>query len=46
MGGFLIETGDRKIVVDLGFGDRTTPIPLIDGVFRGDGLLQNLATSP
>ncbi len=45
MGGFLVETGDRKIVVDLGFGDRTISIPQIDGVFRGGGLLQNLERS-
>jgi glyoxylase-like metal-dependent hydrolase (beta-lactamase superfamily II) len=45
LGGFLVETGDRKIVVDLGFGDRTTPFPLIDGVYRGGELLQNLERS-
>jgi glyoxylase-like metal-dependent hydrolase (beta-lactamase superfamily II) len=45
MGGFLVETGDRKILVDLGFGDRTVPFPVIDGVFRGGGLLANLEES-
>jgi glyoxylase-like metal-dependent hydrolase (beta-lactamase superfamily II) len=27
LGGFLIETGDRKVVVDLGFGDQTADFP-------------------
>jgi glyoxylase-like metal-dependent hydrolase (beta-lactamase superfamily II) len=45
LGGFLVETGDRKIVVDIGFGDRTTTFPQIDGVYRGGELLQNLERS-
>jgi glyoxylase-like metal-dependent hydrolase (beta-lactamase superfamily II) len=42
LGGFLVETGDQKIVVDLGFGDMTVPFPPVGGVFRGGKLLSSL----
>ncbi|HEV7471000.1 MAG: N-acyl homoserine lactonase [Pseudonocardia sp.] len=42
LGGFLVETGDQKIVVDLGFGDMTVPFPPVGGVFRGGQLLSSL----
>lgn len=42
LGGFLIESGDRKIVVDLGFGDITVPFEPIQGLFRGGRLLASL----
>lgn len=42
LGGFLIETGDRKVVVDLGFGDMTVPFPPVSGEFRGGKLLSSL----
>jgi glyoxylase-like metal-dependent hydrolase (beta-lactamase superfamily II) len=42
LGGFLVETGDQKIVVDLGFGDMTVPFPPVGGVFRGGRLLSSL----
>jgi glyoxylase-like metal-dependent hydrolase (beta-lactamase superfamily II) len=40
--GFLVETGDQKIVVDLGFGDMTVPFAPVGGVFRGGQLLSSL----
>lgn len=42
LGGFLIETGDQKVIVDLGFGDLTVPFDAVDGVFRGGKLLSSL----
>lgn len=42
VGGFLVETGDRKIVVDTGFGDMVVPFPPVDGVFRGGRFLDSL----
>jgi glyoxylase-like metal-dependent hydrolase (beta-lactamase superfamily II) len=42
LGGFLVETGDQKIVVDLGFGDMTVPFAPVGGVFRGGQLLSSL----
>ena len=42
LGGFLIETGDRRVVVDLGFGDMTVPFPPVNGEFRGGKLLTSL----
>lgn len=42
LGGFLIETADQKVVVDLGFGDMTVPFPPVDGEFRGGKLLSSL----
>ncbi|WP_214367264.1 MBL fold metallo-hydrolase [Pseudonocardia sp. H11422] len=42
LGGFLVETGDKKIVVDLGFGDMTVPFDPVDGEFRGGKLLSSL----
>ena len=42
LGGFLVETGDQKVVVDLGFGDMTVPFDPVDGVFRGGELLSSL----
>ncbi|MEU7811167.1 MBL fold metallo-hydrolase [Pseudonocardia sp. NPDC049154] len=42
LGGFLIETGDEKIVVDLGFGDMTVPFEPVGGEFRGGRLLSSL----
>ena len=41
IGGFLIETGDRKVVVDLGFGDAVVPFPGV-GTFRGGRFLDSL----
>jgi hypothetical protein len=35
IGGFLVETGDQKVLVDLGFGDMVVPFAPVDGVFRG-----------
>ncbi|MDT7704752.1 MAG: hypothetical protein QOG20_359 [Pseudonocardiales bacterium] len=42
LGGFLVEAGDQKVVVDLGFGDMVVPFPPVDGVFRGGKLLSSL----
>ncbi|MHA6792061.1 MBL fold metallo-hydrolase [Pseudonocardia bannensis] len=42
LGGFLVETGDKKIVVDLGFGDMTVPFDPVGGVFTGGKLLSSL----
>ncbi|MBB1152151.1 MBL fold metallo-hydrolase [Amycolatopsis dendrobii] len=42
LGTFLIRTGDRKILVDLGFGDRTVAFPAADGEFRSGRLLTSL----
>ncbi|MFE3171959.1 MBL fold metallo-hydrolase [Amycolatopsis sp. NPDC059090] len=42
LGTFLIRTGDRKILVDLGFGDHTVDFPAADGVFRSGRLLTSL----
>jgi glyoxylase-like metal-dependent hydrolase (beta-lactamase superfamily II) len=42
LGGFLIETGDQKIVVDLGFGDATFEIP-DSAVFSGGRFLESLS---
>ncbi|WP_409180760.1 MBL fold metallo-hydrolase [Amycolatopsis sp. VS8301801F10] len=42
LGSFLIRTGDRKILVDLGFGDRTVAFPAADGEFRSGRLLTSL----
>ena len=41
IGGFLIETGDRKVVVDLGFGDKVLPFPGV-ATFSGGRLLDSL----
>lgn len=41
LGGFLIETGDRKLVVDLGFGDQTFEAPDFAKA-RGGQLLDSL----
>lgn len=41
IGAFLIETGDRKVVVDLGFGDAEVPFPGV-GVFKGGRLMDSL----
>lgn len=37
-----METGDQKIVVDLGFGDMTVPFEPVGGEFRGGKLLTSL----
>lgn len=42
IGGFLVETGDRKVLVDTGFGDMTVPFPPVDGVFQGGRFLDSL----
>jgi glyoxylase-like metal-dependent hydrolase (beta-lactamase superfamily II) len=42
LGGFLVETGDRKIVVDLGFGENHVEIPDF-AVFDGGRFLDSLA---
>jgi glyoxylase-like metal-dependent hydrolase (beta-lactamase superfamily II) len=42
LGGFLIETGDRKILVDLAFGDMTVQFPPVQAEFRGGKLLASL----
>lgn len=42
LGGFLVETGEQKVIVDLGFGDATVPIPPMDGVYRGGRFLDSL----
>lgn len=42
LGTFLIRTGDRKILVDLGFGDHTVAFPAADGEFRSGRLLTSL----
>jgi glyoxylase-like metal-dependent hydrolase (beta-lactamase superfamily II) len=42
IGSFLVETGDRKVLVDLGFGDFEVPFPPVDAVFRGGRLLDSL----
>ncbi|MBW0088018.1 MBL fold metallo-hydrolase [Pseudonocardia sp. KRD-184] len=42
LGGFLVESGGKKIIVDLGFGDMTVPFPPVDGEFRGGKLLTSL----
>ncbi|GAA1393605.1 MBL fold metallo-hydrolase [Pseudonocardia kongjuensis] len=42
IGGFLVETGGEKIVVDLGFGDMTVPFEPVGGEFRGGRLLSSL----
>jgi glyoxylase-like metal-dependent hydrolase (beta-lactamase superfamily II) len=42
IGSFLIETGDQKILVDLGFGDLEVPVPAVEAVFRGGRLLDSL----
>jgi glyoxylase-like metal-dependent hydrolase (beta-lactamase superfamily II) len=42
LGGFLIETGDRKVVVDLGFGDNHLEIPDF-AVFHAGRFLDSLA---
>jgi glyoxylase-like metal-dependent hydrolase (beta-lactamase superfamily II) len=42
LGGFLVEVADRKIVIDLGFGDMTAPFPPLQAFFRGGSLLENL----
>ena len=44
IGGFLIETGDRKIIVDTGIGPVTIPFPGF-GPFSGGRYLQSLAES-
>lgn len=41
MGGFLVETGAKKVVVDLGFGDVSAEFPGI-GKFSGGRLLESL----
>jgi glyoxylase-like metal-dependent hydrolase (beta-lactamase superfamily II) len=42
VGGFLIETGDQKVIVDLGIGDATVPLPPVNGVFQGGRFLDSL----
>ena len=42
-GGFLIETADRKIIVDLAFGDLEMSVPQIGGSFIGGRLLDSLS---
>ncbi len=42
LGGLLIETGDRKVMVDTGFGPRHVEFPGF-GPFDGGGLLDSLA---
>ncbi|MDQ1502228.1 MAG: hypothetical protein QOI86_5568 [Actinomycetota bacterium] len=42
LGGFLVETGDRKILVDLGFGKNHVEIPDF-AVFDGGRFMENLA---
>jgi glyoxylase-like metal-dependent hydrolase (beta-lactamase superfamily II) len=42
LGGLLVETGDRKVMVDTGFGPRHVEFPGM-GVFDGGQLLQGLA---
>jgi glyoxylase-like metal-dependent hydrolase (beta-lactamase superfamily II) len=42
IGGFLIETGDRKILVDLGFGDLDVPVDMLEGYFKGGRFLDSL----
>lgn len=41
-GGFLIESGDRKVLVDTGFGAMTHDAPEIDGRFQGGKFLDSL----
>lgn len=41
-GGFLIEAGDQKVLVDTGFGDMTHDAPDIDGRFQGGKFLDSL----
>jgi len=41
MGGFLIESGDRKVIVDLGFGDASVEFPGV-GTLTGGRLLDRL----
>jgi len=41
-GGFLIETGGQKVLVDTGFGDLTHPVPDLNGYFQGGEFLQSL----
>jgi glyoxylase-like metal-dependent hydrolase (beta-lactamase superfamily II) len=42
LGGFLVETGDRKILVDLGFGDIQVKVEAVGGGFDGGQFLRNL----
>ncbi|GAB3681310.1 MBL fold metallo-hydrolase [Saccharopolyspora tripterygii] len=42
LGSFLIRTGGRTILVDLGFGDHTVAFPAADGEFRSGRLLTSL----
>lgn len=42
LGSFLIRTGERTILVDLGFGDATVSFPPVDGEFRAGQLLSSL----
>jgi glyoxylase-like metal-dependent hydrolase (beta-lactamase superfamily II) len=41
-GGFLVETGDRKLVVDLGFGVGELTLPELDATAEGGRLLDSL----
>lgn len=42
IGGFLVETGDRKILIDLGFGDMHVPVDMLEGYFQGGRFLESL----
>jgi glyoxylase-like metal-dependent hydrolase (beta-lactamase superfamily II) len=42
LGGFLVETGDRKVLIDLGFGDMHVPVEMLEGYFRGGRFLDSL----
>lgn len=41
-GGFLIETRDRKVIVDLALGDMEVPFPPVEGFLRGGRFLESL----
>jgi len=42
LGGFLVETGDQNVLVDLGIGNATIPLPPADGFLRGGRFLDSL----
>jgi glyoxylase-like metal-dependent hydrolase (beta-lactamase superfamily II) len=44
-GGFLIETGDRKILVDLGLGEMALSFPPVEGLLTGGLFLDSLKQS-
>lgn len=42
IGGFLVESGDRKILVDTGIGDVHIPVDALDGYFTGGRFMESL----